>query len=105
CTIDACNEGRRVTQRRADILGYAGAHCGTEMSSMRWLVWAAGLVSGLGYLAGCAGQQCDFHSQCGSKHYCERGHCMQDCRQDFDCAAGQVCNEIGQCVAATDAGP
>lgn len=58
------------------------------------------LVGGLAsiVLAGCASQQCDFHSQCGSKRYCERGRCLQDCRMDFDCDEGQHCNEIGQCV-------
>ena len=50
-------------------------------------------------LDACAGQQCDFHSQCGDRFYCEFGRCGQDCRRDIDCAAGQVCSEIGRCGA------
>lgn len=50
-------------------------------------------------LGGCAGQQCDFHSQCGEQHYCSLGRCLQDCRRDFDCDRGERCSEIGQCVA------
>lgn len=68
---------------------------------MRWL---ALLVCAFGAL-GCAGQECDFHSQCGDLHYCERGRCEQDCRASFDCADGQQCNALGQCVAPFDAGP
>lgn len=71
---------------------------------MRWLclaaVWAAALC-----LPGCAGQECDFHSQCGSQRYCYLGRCLQDCREDFDCMSGQMCSEIGQCVMAVDSGP
>ncbi len=65
---------------------------------------AAALFAAATAIAGCASQQCDFHSQCGTKHYCMNGHCLQDCRQDYDCAGGQVCNEIGQCSAPYDAG-
>lgn len=77
---------------------------------MRWLavrVLAAVLTTLLATMAlGCAGNECDFHSQCGAQRYCERGRCRQDCRQDFDCRmSGQVCNEIGRCVAPYDAGP
>ena len=60
-------------------------------------------------LDACAGQQCDFHSQCGEQFYCQRGLCRQDCQRDVDCGSAQRCNEIGQCVAVgppgTDAGP
>ncbi|MEZ4335779.1 MAG: hypothetical protein R3B82_04040 [Sandaracinaceae bacterium] len=58
-------------------------------------------------LDACASRQCDFHSQCGAGHYCSFGRCDQDCRMDFDCAGGEYCSEIGQCVAGTrpDGGP
>lgn len=53
-------------------------------------------------LAGCAGQECDFHSQCGVQRFCERGRCRQSCRQDFDCATGLVCSLIGRCEVPED---
>lgn len=69
---------------------------------MRWLAVCVLAVAALG----CAGNECDFHSQCGNGRYCERGRCGQDCRQDFDCrVAGQVCDPVGRCVAPYDAGP
>lgn len=55
-------------------------------------------------LGGCAGQECNFHSECGSRRYCSFGRCLRECLADFDCEAGQVCNEIGQCASAADAG-
>jgi hypothetical protein len=55
--------------------------------------------------ASCAGQECDFHSECGRGRYCSFGGCEQDCREDFDCDATEVCNEIGQCVSADGAVP
>ncbi|MBZ0120094.1 MAG: hypothetical protein K8H88_24100 [Sandaracinaceae bacterium] len=58
------------------------------------LIFASVLVGG------CASNQCDFHSQCGTRRYCELGRCLQQCRMDFDCDPGQRCNEIGQCVAS-----
>ncbi len=68
------------------------------------LVW--GLLG-----AGCADNECNFHSQCGPRRYCDRGACRQDCRADFDCADGLRCDAIGRCVppgegvdAAVDAG-
>ncbi|MBX3274834.1 MAG: hypothetical protein KF729_31510 [Sandaracinaceae bacterium] len=74
------------------------------------------LLAALAALAldACAGQECDFHSQCGVGRYCSFGRCRQDCLRDVDCDAGQQCNEVGQCVAGgldagttpmTDAGP
>lgn len=65
------------------------------------------LSSGALLFSACAGQECDFNSQCGERFYCERGRCRQDCREDFDCAAGERCNVIGQCRPAdeVDAGP
>src|SRR5690606_25627804 len=66
------------------------------------------LLVGLLVSAGCASQQCDFHSQCGDKHYCARGRCWQDCQMDFDCDDGLVCNAIGRCLVPSgqhDAGP
>jgi hypothetical protein len=68
---------------------------------MRWLAVCALAVVALG----CAGNECDFHSHCGSLRYCERGRCYQDCRQDFDCMSGEVCDELGRCVPPYDAGP
>lgn len=66
----------------------------------------AGLVFATSFgLSACAGQECDFHSQCGARYYCERGRCLQNCRQDFDCDPGLVCNAIGQCVVPSDGGP
>lgn len=57
-------------------------------------------------LDGCAAQECDFHSQCGERRYCDFGKCKQDCRRDVDCDDPQlVCSEIGQCVPAVDGGP
>ncbi|MFK7992216.1 MAG: hypothetical protein AB8I08_39720, partial [Sandaracinaceae bacterium] len=56
-------------------------------------------------LTGCAGQECDFNSQCGSSSYCLRGRCRQDCRMDFDCEDGEMCSVIGMCVPAMDGGP
>jgi hypothetical protein len=71
-----------------------------RLLSLAWAALAAPLS-----VAGCASQQCDFHSQCGDGFYCEVGRCKQDCRRAVDCAPGQTCNEIGQCVAAVDGGP
>jgi hypothetical protein len=31
-------------------------------------------------------------------HYCFEGNCFQDCQRDFDCAGGEVCSPVGQCV-------
>lgn len=56
-------------------------------------------------LPGCAGQECDFNSQCGERFYCAFGRCEQDCRVDTDCAPGEGCNAIGQCVVGFDGGP
>ena len=59
-------------------------------------------------LASCAAQECDFHSQCGAGFYCRFGRCEQDCRNDLDCDPGdpgEMCNALGQCVPAVDAGP
>ncbi|MGE0788237.1 MAG: hypothetical protein AB7S26_21370 [Sandaracinaceae bacterium] len=58
-------------------------------------------------LDGCAGQECDFNSQCGERFYCLSGRCRQDCRVDTDCATGERCSPIGQCRPASevDAGP
>ncbi|MFK7989077.1 MAG: hypothetical protein AB8I08_23870 [Sandaracinaceae bacterium] len=70
-------------------------------------VMAARLLSAtaLGLLlASCAGQECDFNSQCGELRYCERGRCRQDCRVDLDCAAGETCSPIGQCEGGSDGG-
>ncbi len=50
------------------------------------------------WVGGCASNECNFHSQCGRQHYCDRGACRQDCRQDFDCPVGRVCDVVGRCV-------
>ena len=55
-------------------------------------------------VAGCAGTECNFSSQCERAMYCDNGHCLQDCVEDFDCAAGEQCTVIGRCVSAEDAG-
>ncbi len=72
---------------------------------MRRLVVLAALAALASATAGCAGQECDFNSQCGPRRYCERGRCRQECQEDFDCDPGQVCSAIGQCVVPTDGGP
>jgi len=55
-------------------------------------------------LTSCASVDCNFHSQCERKHYCDDGLCRQDCQLDYDCAADQICNAIGRCESAADAG-
>ncbi len=70
---------------------------------MRWLVLSA-LALIATAIAGCAGQECSFHSQCGRGRFCSIGRCLQECREDFDCMPGLACNEIGQCVTPTDSG-
>jgi hypothetical protein len=57
----------------------------------------------LAAVSGCAGNECDFHSECGEQRYCERGRCRRDCEANFDCDPGQVCNVIGMCVMGVDA--
>ena len=63
------------------------------------LVLTLGAAGGLGG-SGCAKAdlECNFHSQCGDKHYCDGRQCRQDCMQDFDCTGGKLCNQIGQCT-------
>lgn len=56
-------------------------------------------------LASCAGNECDFHSQCGDLHYCQYGRCLQDCRRDYDCAPGHWCSEIGRCMGPDASAP
>lgn len=56
-------------------------------------------------MPGCAGQECDFNSQCGERFYCSFGRCEQDCRMDLDCDPGEGCSAIGQCIAGLDSGP
>lgn len=77
----------------------------------RWLR-SLGALAWLLAADACAGQECDFHSQCGTGFYCSFGRCRQDCREDFDCEVEAVCSEIGQCVpgsrpdaGARDGGP
>ena len=76
---------------------------GPRVSSRRVIAcWALLAALALGW-GGCASNQCDFHTQCGPQHYCRLGHCLQECTADIDCDPGSRCNEIGQCVASSDA--
>ena len=73
----------------------------------RFLLLLVG-AGALATLTACAGQECDFNSECGSGYYCTRGQCHRDCAEDFDCPTGRYCSVIGQCITDTpgvDAGP
>jgi len=55
--------------------------------------------------AACAGNECQFHSQCGERSYCSMGRCLQACQRDVDCDRGEVCSEIGMCIAPDGQAP
>ena len=78
-----------------------------DASVHRHSALAAALLWGTVYalmVAGCAGNECNFNSQCGRSMYCNAGSCRQDCRADRDCAGDLLCSDIGQCVVGTDSG-